>query len=92
MSPWGRATENNSLMKGIAMSTSNDEMENEAYVGGLCFLQSYSNYFPPHFYRRIFGRVGVLFCLSPLSLLLLLLGFAFVKFDYVFLFVCHNVF
>jgi hypothetical protein len=76
-------------MKGVAMAADDDEMENEACVGGLCFLQPHSGYFPPPFYRRIPGRVGVLFCLSPLSLLLL--GFAFVKLDDLFLFVPHNV-
>jgi len=74
------------------MSAEDDEMGNEACVGGLCFLQPHSGYFPPRFYRLILGPVGVLFCLSPLSLLLLLLGFAFVKLDYVFLFVLRNVF
>ncbi len=74
------------------MSISDDEMENEAYAGGLCFLQPHFDYFPPRFYRHILSQVGVLFCLSPLFLLLLLLGFAFVKLDYVFLFVSHNVF
>jgi hypothetical protein len=47
------------------MAADDDEMENEACVGGLCFLQPHSGYFPPPFYRRIPGRVGVLFCLSP---------------------------
>jgi len=74
------------------MLSNNNEMENEACVGGLCFLQLHFGYFTPHFYQRIFGRVGILFFLSPLSLLLLLLRFAFVKLDYVFLFVLHNVF
>jgi hypothetical protein len=76
------------------MLPNNNEMENEACVGGLCFLQLHFGYFPPHFYQWIYGRVGVLFFLSPLSLLLLLLllRFAFVKLDYVFLFVLHSVF
>ncbi len=73
------------------MLIGDDEMENKASIGGLCFLQPYSDYFPC-FYQQILGWVGHLFCLSPLSLLLLLLGFAFVKLDYVFLFVFHNVF
>ncbi|CAM6034702.1 unnamed protein product [Sphagnum compactum] len=42
-------------MKGVAMSADDDEMEHEAYAGGLCFLQSHSGYFPPRFYRRIPG-------------------------------------
>ncbi len=89
LSSSGRASENSGLVKGVAMAADDDEMENEACVGGLCFLQPHSGYFPPPFYRRIPGRVGVLFCLSPLSLLLL--GFAFVKLDDVFLFVPHSV-
>ncbi len=92
LSSWGRASENNGLMKGVAMSADEDEMENEACVGGLCFLQPHFSYFPPRFYRWIPGRVVVLFCLSPLSLLLLLLGFVFVKLDNVFLFVLHSMF
>ncbi len=70
------------------MLIGNDEMESKASIGGLCFLQPYSGYFP-RFYRQILGWVGFL---CPLSLLLLLLGFAFVKLDYVLLFVSHNVF
>jgi hypothetical protein len=38
------------------MAADDDEMENEACVGGLCFLQPHSGYFPPPFYRRIPGR------------------------------------
>jgi hypothetical protein len=53
--------------------TYDDEMENKAHVGCLCFLQSHSSSFPPHFYQQIPRWVDVLFCLSPLSLLLLLL-------------------
>jgi hypothetical protein len=55
------------------MLTYDDEMENKVCVGCLCFLQQHSNYFPLCFYQQIHGRVDVLFCLSPLSLLLLLL-------------------
>jgi hypothetical protein len=42
-------------MKGVVMLVNNDEMENEAYVGGLCFLQPHFGYFPLCFYQQILG-------------------------------------
>jgi hypothetical protein len=57
----------------------------------LCFLQPHFGYFPLCFYQQILGWMGVLFCSNPLSLILLLMGFAFVKFDYVFFFIPRNV-
>jgi hypothetical protein len=62
LSSWKKTSKNSGLMKGVAMLTYDDEMENKVCVGCLCFLQQHSNYFPLCFYQQIHGRVDVLFC------------------------------
>jgi hypothetical protein len=39
------------------MADGEEEIEKEACVGSLCFLQPHPQYFPPPFYSKLIGRV-----------------------------------